>query len=70
MNIIFISDFKNMTYEHYLTIPKPRIEWSFNILLSRNPELTKMFDITSHPLIRKKIKILLRMMKKIKNHSK
>ena len=27
MNIVFITDLRNMTYEHYLKIPKPMIEW-------------------------------------------
>ena len=39
MSITFISDLRNVTYEQYLTIPKPMIEWRFNILLSRNPDL-------------------------------
>ena len=49
----FISTPDEFTYEHYLTIPKPMIEWKFNILLSRNPELAQIFENSTHPLIRK-----------------
>ena len=37
----FISTPDKITYEHYLTIPNPMIEWRFKILLSRNPELAQ-----------------------------
>ena len=53
MNIVFITDLRNMTYEHYLKIPKPRIEWRLNAILAKNPQLIKKFTNTSHPLIRK-----------------
>ena len=54
MNILFITDFKNMTYEHYLKIPKPMIEWTIIKKLSINPNFIKAFNInTKHPLIRK-----------------
>ena len=49
----FISTPDKITYEHYLTIPKPRIEWRFIILLSRNPEIAQIFENSTHPLIRK-----------------
>ena len=54
MNITFITDLMNMTYEHYLKIPKPMIEWTIIKKLANNPKLIKAFNInTSHPLIRK-----------------
>ena len=37
----FKSTPDKITYEYYLTIAKPMIEWRFNILLSRNPELVQ-----------------------------
>ena len=49
----FISTPDKITYEHYLTIPKPMIERRFIILLSRNPELAQIFENSTHPLIRK-----------------
>ena len=53
MNIVFITDLRNMTYEHYLKIPKPIIEWRLIAILAKNPQLIKKFTNTSHPLIRK-----------------
>ena len=54
MNIVSITDLRNMTYEHYLKIPKPMIEWSIIKKLAINPRLKKAFNMnTSHPLIRK-----------------
>ena len=52
MNITFITDLKNMTYEHYLNQPKSKLEWRLNVLLTKNPELIKKFTNSSHPLIR------------------
>ena len=54
MNIVFISNLRNMTYEHYLKIPKPMLEWTIIRKLATNPKLIKAFNInTYHPLIRK-----------------
>ena len=54
MNIVFISNLRNMTYQHYLQIPKPMIEWTIIRKLATNPKLIKAFNInTFHPLIRK-----------------
>ena len=54
MNVVFISDLRNMTYEHYLQIPKPMIEWTMIKKLATNPKLIRAFNInTFHPLIRK-----------------
>ena len=53
MNIVFITDPTNTTYDHYLKIPKPMIEWTIIEKLAKNPELIRAFNInTSHPLIR------------------
>ena len=49
----FLSTLDKDTYEYYLTIPKSMIEWRFNILLSRNPKLVRIFENSAHPLIRK-----------------
>ena len=53
MNIIFISDLRNMKYEHYLNQPKTMLEWKLNALLAKNPEPIKVLGNSSHPLIRK-----------------
>ena len=34
-NIVFITDLRNMTNEHYLKIPKPMIEWGLNAILAK-----------------------------------
>ena len=65
MNITFIADFTKMTYEHYLLQPKPMIEWKFNLLFAKNPNLAKLFDNSTYPLIRKMIVIFTRVMEKI-----
>ena len=31
-NITFLSDFKDITYEHYLSIPKSMMEWKLNAI--------------------------------------
>ena len=54
MNIEFISNLRNMTYQHYLQIPKPMIEWNIIRKLATNSKLIKAFNInTFHRLIRK-----------------
>ena len=52
MNISFITDLRNMTYEHYLKQPMHMIEWFFNKMLAENPEHVKMFGNISHTVIR------------------
>ena len=53
-NIAFMTDLRNRTYEHYIKIPKPMIEWTIIKKISSSPKLIKAFNIsTSHPLIRK-----------------
>ena len=52
-NITFLSDLRNMTYEHYLKQPKQKIEWVLNKKLHKNPVLIKTLRNISHPLIRK-----------------
>ena len=47
MNIVFITDLRNMTYEQYLKIPKPMIEWRLKAILAKNPEIIK--KIHKHP---------------------
>ena len=61
MNIVFITELRNITYEHYLTLPKPMIEWTVIKKLTINPNLIEAFNIninTKHPLIRKYIHII------------
>ena len=53
MNIVLLSDLRNMTYEHYLNQPKSMLEWRLNALFAKNLELIKKFRNTHHPLIRK-----------------
>ena len=54
MNVVFISNLRNMTYRHYLQIPKSMLEWTMIKKLATNPQLIKAFNInTYHPLIRK-----------------
>ena len=37
MNITLISNQKNFTYKHYLSITKLMIEWKLNAILAGNP---------------------------------
>ena len=54
MNIVFITDLKNMTYENYLKTPQSMLEWTMIKKLANNPKLIKAFNIdTYHPLIQK-----------------
>ena len=54
MEIVFITHWRNATYEHYLKIPKTMLEWSMIKKLAINPNFIKAFNInTHHPLIRK-----------------
>ena len=53
MNVVFLTYLRNMTYNHYLKMPKPMINWRLNAILATNPELIKKFINSSHPLIRK-----------------
>ena len=53
MEITFISDLRNMTYEHYLEQPKQMIEWRLNENLSKNLKLTKTLRNIYHSLFRK-----------------
>ena len=59
MNIVFITDLRNITYEHYLRIPKSMLEWTLIRKLATNPKLIKAFNInTYHPLIQKYTQII------------
>ena len=54
MNIGFITDLTNTTYDHYLKISKPMIEWTIIKKLANNPKIIKTFDRnTRHNLILK-----------------
>ena len=52
MNITFITDLRNMTYEHYLNQPICMFDWKLNAILAKNPEHIKILASTSHPFIR------------------
>ena len=51
MKITFITDLRNMIYEHYLIQSKCMFEWKLNVILAKNPELLRFLENTSHPLI-------------------
>ena len=53
MNITFITDLRNLTYEHYPNQPKCMFERKLNAILATNPQLIKILGISSHPLITK-----------------
>ena len=53
LNIRFITDLRNMTYNHFLAQPKSMLEWELIRNISRNPDLIGIFENTSHLLIRK-----------------
>ena len=54
MNINFITDFKNLTYEYYLKQPKSMLERKMNSIFAKNLELTRIFaEDSTHPMIRK-----------------
>ena len=46
-----------MTYEYYLSLPKPKIEWKLNAILNKNPRFATLFDDSIHPLITKYARI-------------
>ena len=49
----------NTTYDRYLKISKPMIEWTIVKRLAYNPKLIKAFDRnTPHPIIRKNSHII------------
>ena len=54
MNITFITDYQNMTYEFYLKQPKHIVEWELVEKLAKNPKFIRTFHRNnSHPLIRR-----------------
>ena len=65
MNITFITDLRNMTYEYYLTQPKLMLEWKLNAFLYKNPRLVTLFHDGLHPLIKKLIVLITMLIEKI-----
>ena len=59
INISFISNLRDMTYEHYIQQPKPMVEWTLIKKTAKDPSLIKNFTNTYHPSFRKYINILL-----------
>ena len=54
MNFVFITDLTNTTYDHFLKMSKPMIEWTIIKKVANNPKLIKAFDRkTPYRLIRK-----------------
>ena len=54
MNITTINDKMFMTYNYYITRPKPAVELKLNMIVSRNPHLIKSPDRSNiHPIIKK-----------------
>ena len=52
MRITFVSQFKFMTYKHYLKQKKSMCEIKLNQILNRNPSLIKLLDKHQpHPMI-------------------
>ena len=49
MNFVFVTDLTNATFDHYLKISKPMIEWTIIKILANNPKLIKHF-IEIHPI--------------------
>ena len=45
MNTVFITDLRNVTYNHHLQKPKSMLEWTFIKKLANNPKLIKAFNI-------------------------
>ena len=52
-NITFITDLRNMTYEHYLNQKKSMFQWKLKAILAKNPELIEILANISHPIIGK-----------------
>ena len=50
MKIVFRSYFHNITFKHYLDIPKPMIEINLNKKISNNPKLKEVLTQTPTPL--------------------
>ena len=44
MEIIFITDLKSATYNHYFQLPRPMIERKICQIIDRNPNLIKILD--------------------------
>ena len=49
MKIVFISYFRNITFKHYIEIPKPRIEMILNKKICNNPELINVLTKIHRP---------------------
>ena len=57
MNITSMADWKRMTYEYYLSLPKSMLECKLNAIFYKNPRLVTLFDDSIHPLITKYVRI-------------
>ena len=49
IEIIFITDLKSATYNHYFQLPKPMIERKICQIIDRNPNLIKILDHMPDP---------------------
>ena len=57
MNITFMADWKRMTYEYYLPLPRSMLELKLNAILHKNPPLVTLIGDSVHPLITKYARI-------------
>ena len=54
MNITSVIDKMYITYNYYITCPMPMVERRLNMVIAKNPHLTKSLNLSHiHPLIRK-----------------
>ena len=63
LRITFVSRFENITFDNYLTEPKPMLEWRLIALANKNPEIINSFDYEhehhSQPLFQEFFEIFL-----------
>ena len=54
LGISFVSLFKDMTFDYYLTRPKSMLEWKLCAMFDKNPEIVYSFGCKryNHPLFR------------------
>ena len=49
VEIVFVTDLKSATYNHYFQLPKPMIERKICQTIDRNPNLIKILDHMPEP---------------------
>ena len=48
LGITFVSRFKSIPFDHYLTKPKSMLEWKLLAMSDKNPEIGRSFDFKRH----------------------